>query len=152
MKGKCTTFSIWDGAAWDVVTGLYSIGGGGRTREDIEDDDLLDCGAEDYRMSAPGAKRLNPINVEYRWDPSSATTTNQELLETHFSADALIFIKVKYPDTAATGEIWHVYIKELGDTEKASNDTVKRSVIFMPTGQAYLLADSIDSPLAPPTI
>jgi hypothetical protein len=147
MKGKCTVFSLLVGATWYQVTGLYSIGGGGRTREDIEDDDLLDCGAEDYRMSLPGAKKLNPVNVEYRWNPeqSSNNLTNQTYLETNFNSDTEFFIRVKYPDAVSTGEIWHVYIKELGDTEKASNDTVKRSVIFVPTGKYYILADGIDA-------
>ena len=149
MRGKGTLLKRYNGATWDTVSSIYSINGGGRVHEEIEDDDLLDpeAGTDVYRQKDPGSKVLNDITIELRWDPDPTATNddNQHLLEEDYEASAASYYKVIYTDNGGTGEIWLAWVKELGDSEKLPNETVRRTITLTPTGEFYQTQLDADS-------
>lgn len=146
MKGKGTVLSRYNGTTWDIVTEIYSINGGGRLREDIEDDDLLDAATEVYRKKAPGSKFIQPYSIEIRWDPRiAAQGANQDLLLSDYDSNALSYFRIKYTDAENSGEVFKGYVKELSDVELVPNGTVRRTVVLMPDGSLFVYQEDIDS-------
>jgi len=149
MRGKGTVLHRWNGVdTWELVSSIYSINGGGRVHEEIEDDDLLDIGldpADLYRSKLPGSKVLNDITIEVRWDPDPTGTNedNQDLFEVDYDNSASALWRVTYTDSDASGEIWEAWVKELGYTEKLPNETVRRTITLTPTGELYVIQKNI---------
>lgn len=151
MKGRNTVFSVHDGAAlpgaFITIAKVYSIAGGNRSVEKVEDDDLLD--ASEVRLSEPGAAFHSDLVVELQFDPADADASNHNELEAVATATEERFFKVKYPNAEESGEIWHGYISDIGTPDILPNAHVRRRVTITPTGKSYIKQDDIDAAVLP---
>ena len=151
MKGNCTLLERWNGATWDLVSKRFSISGGDRDREVIEDDAFLDCpegeGAEcgDYKRRAPGSKMLGELTAEVAWNPRQDQDNPEKhhLFFQDYDSCEETYWRIRYPNEEATGEIYHAFIKALSRSDIQADETIRLTATLQPTGKFYTIADNI---------
>ena len=118
-----------------------------RTREVIEDDDLLDCVAgvqAEERLKAGGARTFGELTAEVRSNPSELNNSeNHQLLVAAFEANTTALFMVEYTDANASGEIWSGFVSSLGSHEISPNEQIRRTFTITPTGEFHLAEASI---------
>jgi hypothetical protein len=157
MKGLCTKLSISldGGTTWDTIGKLYNLSTPERTREVIEDDDLLDCVggiAVEDRLKEGGARQFGDLVAEVRSNPSDVAlnnTENHHLLVDAFEANTQAYFKVNYTDANASGEVWHGFVSTLGSHAPSPNEQVRRQFTITPTGRYHAAQEAIDSLVIP---
>lgn len=142
MRGLCTKLSISldAGLTFTEIGKLYNLSTPERSREVIEDDDLLDCvaGAQaEERLKAGGAATFGELTAEVRSNPDDDGTENHFLLVNAFEANTTALFMVEYTDALASGEIWSGFVSALGSHNISANEQVKRNFTITPTGEYH---------------
>ena len=128
---------------------LYNLSTPERTREVIEDDDLLDCVAgvqAEERLKEGGAKSFGELTAEVRSNPSDVSgnnTENHQLLVEAFDANETALFMVEYTDANASGEIWSGFVSSLGSHDIAPNEQTRRTFTITPTGQYHAAQEAV---------
>lgn len=151
MRGLCSKLSISTdaGATWSEIGKLYNLSTPERTREVIEDDDLLDCVAgvqAEERLKEGGAKSFGELTAEVRSNPSDLLANNAEnhhLLVEAFDANTTALFMVEYTDVNASGEIWSGFVSSLGSHDVSPNEQIRRTFTITPTGEYHAAQEAI---------
>ena len=157
MRGLCSKLSISTDAElnFSEIGKLYNMSTPERTREVIEDDDLLDCVAgvqAEERLKEGGAKSFGELTAEVRSNPSEVAlnnTENHQLLVSAFEANTTALFMVEYTDSNASGEIWSGFVSSLGSHDISPNEQTRRTFTITPTGEFHVAQESILSLIDP---
>ena len=157
MRGLCTKLSISldAGMTFTEIGKLYNLSTPERSREVIEDDDLLDCvtGLQaEERLKAGGAATFGELTAEVRSNPATdaSTTENHDLLVSAFEANTTALFMVVYTDPVESGEIWSGFVSALGSHNVSPNEQTRRTFTITPTGE-YHIAQAGIAAFAEPT-
>lgn len=151
MRGLCSKLSISTdaGVSFDEIGKLYNLSTPERTREVIEDDDLLDCvaGAQaEERLKEGGAKSFGELTAEVRSNPSDvalSNTENHQLLVEAFNNNDTALFMVEYTDVNASGEIWSGFVSSLGSHDISPNEQTRRTFTITPTGEFHAAQEAV---------
>ena len=151
MRGLCSKLSISTdaGVTFSEIGKLYNLSTPERTREVIEDDDLLDCVAgvqAEERLKEGGAKSFGELTAEVRSNPSDVAgnnTENHQLLVEAFDANTTALFMVEYTDANASGEIWSGFVSSLGSHDISPNEQTRRTFTITPTGQYHAAQEAV---------
>lgn len=150
-KGLGTTIKVWNETlevpVWATIAQVYNITGGELTREDGEDADTFldsDSPGGDFRKRAAGTKTIGDLELDLAWEVTQTSTKGHKLLHDLYASGAERYFKIKYPNDAETGEIYHAFVQSIGEKNVEPDSTIRLPVTLRPTGKYHHLSNDID--------